>query len=291
MKRIYSLVFSLILCMGCNIAGAQNCCDSLKPEVALPVISSYMVDFGGASVLDTYLSPIRYKGLNLRIGYERLQAMKFNPEKWINQLEAGIDYSPAENPAKNHTIHTLMVDLKWGMMYRWRMRQVDGLQLFGGGSTQLRGGALYAPANSNNVVSVKINWSIDLTGMAVYNKRIGRLPVTFRYQATLPLLGVFYSPEYGESYYEIYVGNRSGLVHLGWVGNRFALANLFTADMHFGGATVRIGYRNVTETSWVNNLNTQIFRNSFVLGLCGEWLSIRPGSKLSEKARIISAMY
>ncbi len=272
-----------------NQSKAQNCCDTMSSEVIRPVMSAYMVEVGSASVLDTYLSPIKYKGVNLGLGYERMQAMKFSPEKWIMQLEAGVNYSPAENPAESHTIHTLMADFKWGMMHRWKM--MPELQLFAGGSTQLRGGALYAPANSNNVVSVKINWSADFTGMAVYNRKIGKLPVTFRYQATLPVLGVFYSPEYGESYYEMYVGNHSGLVHFGWIGNHFSMTNLLTADVHLGNTTLRVGYRGTIDTSWINSLNTQIFNHSLVLGLSGEWISVKYGSKMSEHARIISAIY
>lgn len=286
-KKILSLILIMAGCVTSVAAG--ECCDSISSNPVRPVMSAYMVEVGRASVLDTYLSPVRYKGVSLRLGYERMQAMKFNPDKWVMQLEAGIDYSPAKNPAENHTIHTLMLDAKWGMMHRWRVK--PDLQLFGGGSTQLRGGALYAPANSNNVVSVKINWSLDLTGMAVYDRKIGRLPVTFRYQATLPVLGVFYSPEYGESYYEMYVGNHSGLVHVGWVGNHFTMTNLLTTDMHFGNTTLRVGYRGRVDTSWVNNLNTQIFSHCAVVGVCGEWMSVKYGSKLSERARIISAMY
>ena len=154
-----------------------------------------------------------------------------------------------------------------------------------------RGGAIYAPVNSNNVVSVKAHWNVDITAMAVYGCKVGRLPITLRYQATMPIVGIMYSLDYGESYFELYEGNHSGLVNLSWVGNRFALNNLLSADMHFGNTTVRLGYRGVYETSWVNNLNTQIFRHSFVIGLCGEWLSVRPGSKMSDKARIISSIY
>lgn len=288
MKKVVSILAAVLLGAFFNI-NAQECCDSTQREPVRPVMSAYMVDLGGASVLDTYLSSIRYKGVNMRFSYERMQAMKFNPDKWIMQLDLGVDYTPAENPSKDLTIHTLMTDFKWGMMYRWKIN--PELQLFGGGNAEFRGGALYAPANSNNVVSVKLNMGMNLTGMAVYNRKIGKLPVTFRYQATLPVIGVFYSPEYGESYYEMYVGNHSGLVHVGWIGNHFTMQNLLTADMHFGNTTLRVGYRGVIETSWINNLNTQIFRNSFVLGVCGEWMSVKPGSSLSEKARIISAMY
>lgn len=288
MNRVVSILMTLLFSALCSI-NAQNGYDEVQSEPLRPIMSAYMVDLGHTSVLDTYLSSIRYKGVNLRLSYERMQAMKFNPKKWIMQLEAGVDYTPAKNPSKDISMHTLMADFKWGMMHRWRFS--PELQLFGGGNAEFRGGALYVPANSNNVVSVKINMGLNLTGMAVYNRKIGKLPVSFRYQATLPLISAFYSPDYGESYYEMYVGNHSGLVHVGWIGNHFTMQNLLTADMHFGKTTLRVGYRGVLETSWINNLNTQIFRNSLVLGVCGEWISVTSGSHLSEKVKTISAMY
>ncbi len=286
MRKIVSIVLALVSSLAIQ---ASSPTETGKLEPIRPVAKAFTLDYGGASVLDTYLSSIKYSGYNLRLGYERLQAMHFNPEKWVMQLEAGVDYANTLNPAQDLVFHTAMFDAKWGMMHRWRV--VDGLQLFGGGSTQLRGGAIYAPVNSNNVVSVKAHWSVDLTAMAVYNRKFGELPITFRYQATLPVAGLMYSLDYGESYFELYEGNLSGLAHLSWVGNRFALNQLVAADLHLGNTILRFGYRGVYETSWVNNLNTQIFRHSLVLGLCGEWVNVPTNSKLSDKARVISSIY
>lgn len=291
MKQCLRNLLLFVLFMLAMPAYAQDSSEVAKSKLARPVLSSFMIDFGKASVLDTYLSPLRYRGLNARLEYERMQAMKFNPEKWIMQYEAGIDYSPAKNPAGSRLFHTLMADFKWGMMNRWKNLPFRGLQLYAGSSTQFRGGAIYAPSNSNNVVSVKMGWNVAFSGMVVYNMCIGKMPLTFRYQVTLPLVGVTYSLDYGENYFEMYEGNHSGLVHFAWIGNCFGITNFVTADMHLGCTTLRLGYRNVVETSWLNNLNTQMFRNSFVLGVGGEWLTLRPSSKVSEKTRLISAMY
>ena len=38
------------------------------------------------------------------------------------------------------------------------------------------------------------------TAMAAYNTRLSRLPITLRYQATMPLVGAFFAPDYGELY-------------------------------------------------------------------------------------------
>lgn len=276
----------LMMCVMAMSAYAQNQDDA---EVLRPVAKAYTIDYGYASTLDTYLSEIRYKGYNVRLGYERMQAMKFNPESWVSQLDVNAQYANTKNPSGNHVMHTVMVGGRWGMMHRCRV--MPKLQVMAGGSTQIGGGALYAPANSNNVVSVKVNWSVDATVMAIYNSKVGKLPVTLRYQAVLPVVGVMYSLDYGESYYEMYVGNHSGLVHFSSWLNRFAMTNYISVDMHFGGTSVRVGYRNLIESTYVNKLNTQIYNHSLVVGLSGEWLSVRPDTKVSEKARIISAMY
>lgn len=47
--------------------------------------------------------------------------------------------------------------------------------------------------------------------------------------------------------------------------------NLVTADIHFGSWALRLGYRNTIRTSYVDHINTQIFTNSLVLGVTGEF--------------------
>lgn len=264
---------------------------AMAQEVVRPVISSYMFEAGSSSILDTYLSPVTNRGTHLRFEYERMQAMRFNPEKWIMQINAGVDYDNVHNPAGNHTEHSLMADFRWRMMRRWNDVFVPHLQLAVGGETMFRGGVIYKPANSNNVVSTKIHLAVGVTAMASCGVKVGNLPLTLRYQASLPMIGAFFSPGYGETYYEIYVGNRKGLAHFGWWANRFDMVNLFTVDMHLGGTVLRLGYRNRIESSWINHLNTQISTHAAVLGVGGEWLSLRKNRGENTTSKIISAMY
>ena len=271
---------------------AHAMCDSAEVRIERPTISSFSAEVGSASILDTYLTPIRYHGINTRLSYEGLRAMGFNPERWIMQGAAAIEYANVQNAPGNHTMHSLMIDGKWGMMHRWRDVLTPKLTLLLGAGTQLRGGVIYNAYNSNNPVSAKIRWSINLSAMATYSLRLWRLPVTLRYQATLPAIGAFFSLDYGEAFYELYLGNTKGIVNVGWWGNRFDMENLVTADLHFGKSVLRLGYRNLIETSWIHNLNTQIFTHGFVIGISGEWLKLTPGKKtLSERTKIISAMY
>ena len=289
MKLSTRILATLVLATSCLYSSAQ---DSLQVEVLRPSISSFTAEVGGASILDTYLTPIRYHGVNTRLAYEGLRAMKFSPDRWIMQGVTAVEYANVQNPAGNHTMHSLMIDAKWGMMHRWNDVFTPRLTLHLGGSPQLRGGVIYNAYNSNNPVSAKIRLSLNLSAMASYHINVGRVPLTLRYQATLPTIGAFFSLDYGEAFYELYVGNTQGIVNVGWWGNRFDMENLLTADLHLGNSVLRLGYRNLIETSWVHNLNTQIFTHGFVIGISGEWLQLGARQKkLSPAVRIVSALY
>lgn len=275
------LAISALIATCC--ARAQS--DSVAP--LRPVTSAYMLEIGSASLADSYLSPITYRGWSAAFAYERMQAMKFDPERWVMQLNTRVELDRGRNHADNATQWRAEADFSWGMMRRWRV--TDALTVAAGGSTGIDLGCIYNQRNSNNPASAKLAWTVNATAYAAYNMTIGRLPVTLRYQPTLPLAGIFFSPEYDELYYEIYLGNHDGLVHFAWPGNRFAMTNLVTADLHFGGTSLRVGYRGYAFSSKANNLVTNIYTHAFVIGISGEWISLSRRHSLSSDARIISA--
>jgi hypothetical protein len=256
-----------------------------------PVASMFSAQYGHATELDSYISPIKYGGHAIALAYEAQQATGFSPLKWTRQLSLGVDYGYTHNPAGNHTMHALMADARWALMHKWNDVLTPGLQFQLGGETQFRGGVLYNAYNSNNVVSARIHWNVGLMGQAIYNTHIKRLPITVRYQASLPVAGVFFSPDYDEAYYEIYLGNHSNLAHFGWWGNRFDLDHMLSADLHLGNTILRIGYRNRINTSWINNINTRSIAHYIVIGIGGEFLNMnsRRNNKLNNN--IISSIY
>lgn len=262
-----------------------------RQEVIRPVASAYMLEIGSSHVADTYLSPITYRGWSAAFAYERMQAMKFDPERWVMQLDLRAEIDRGRNRADNATTWRLDLAAKWGMMRRWTNVFVPKLTLALGGSTGIEGGCIYNPRNGNNPASAKLAWTVNVTGFAAYNLNIGRLKTTLRYQPTLPLLGAFFSPDYDELYYEIYLGNHSGLAHFAWPGNRFAMTNLLTADLHFGNTVLRVGYRNLTYSSEINHLVTNVTTHAFVFGLAGEWISAGAARKISKETLVRSALY
>lgn len=263
--------------------------DSVEVKPLRPVTSAYMIEAGGAELVNTYLTPLKYSGWGGAFNYERMQAMKFSPDRWVMQLRSGLTLNRTHNPARNATMWRLTGEFSWGMMHRWRLPA--GITLAAGGSSGIDLGCLYSTRNGNNPVAVEAAWTVNVTGYAAWNCHIGRLPLTLRYQPVLPLTGVFFSPQYGELFYEISLGDDSGLAHAAWWGNYFRMENLVTADLHFGATTLRVGFRSNVLSTKVNNITTRVINSSAVIGVAGEWLSLTPGKGISPEARIISALY
>lgn len=287
MKRFFN---TIVLSLAATAAVAQN--DSAAVEILRPVTSAYSIEVGSSHLTDTYLTPLNYDGWTAAMSYERQQAPRFNPAGAIMQLRGRLSVDRDQNPARNATMWGLDLNVDWGVLWRLKSSRLPrGLALSGGINTGIDLGALYLARNGNNPVTAKAAWTVGISAMAVYNFRLGALPLTLRYQPSLPLTGVFFSPDYGELYYEIYLGNRSGLVHCAWPGNYFRLDNLVTLDLRFKGATLRLGYHNEVYSGKVSNIVSGHTVHSFVIGLANEWISLSPRRKLSDDAKIISAIY
>ena len=308
MRHIYTIMLALGL--GCATAGAQDPDSATLAEMQIryyegatathdaeetatrplrPVYAAYTFEAGSAHLADTYLTPLKYSGWHTGVDYTRYQAMGFDPEGWTMSLHAGISVDHTDNPARNATMWNLMLNADWGMMRKFR--PLPGLTLAAGGSTGITAGCLYNDRNGNNPAAAKGAWTVNLTGYAAYQTHIWKLPVTLMYRPTLPVTGVFFAPDYGELYYEIYMGNHKGLVHGAWWGNYFSLDNLLTADLHFGSTNLRVGYRANFFSSKVNDTVTHIYNHSFVIGISGEWLSFNPRKPHTKKSKIISPIF
>ncbi len=285
------LSLTILTIMGaCGLAAAQTAAaDSCAAEVFRPVASAYTVQVGSSHLRDTYLTPLGYSGWTAGIGYERFQAMKFDPERWIMRLEGTFGLSSDDNPARTATMWSIDFTPSWAMMRRFR--PAPRLTLAVGGIARGNLGVLYLARNSNNPASVKASVTVGITAMATYNLRLGRLPVTLRCQPSFDLLGAFFSPDYDELYYEIWLGNHSGLCHCAWPGSFVHLDNLLTADLRFGATNLRLGYRFELLSTKASGIVSRAVSHRFVIGIATEWLSVHSGRRSIADSRLISAFY
>ena len=95
---------------------------------------------------------------------------------------------------------------------------------------------------------------------------IRKVPFTTRYQTSLPLVGAMFSPRYGQSYYEMSLGNYDRNVCFTYPGNAPCMRHFLTLDFPIAGFTFRAGYLCDIRQSRVNGLRSHIWNHSFMIG-------------------------
>jgi len=264
--RLRVLILTLSACaLGASAASAQ--------DAPRPVHAAYAVEAGTAHLRDTYLSPLTYDGWHTAFSYRRRQTTPWSPA-WQYRLDVRAGLDRGRNAARNAATWGASAEVRWGVARQWRLPA--GFSLAAGPALAADLGALYNSRNGNNPVSAKAAVTVDAVGEAAWRGRIGRLPVTVSWQPALAVLGAFFSPQYDELYYEIYLGNHSDLAHCAWWGNRLRLDNLVAVDLHLSNTALRLGFDVSTLRSSVSHIDTRVTTFSFVLGVSGSWLSVPP---------------
>lgn len=257
-----------------------------------PVNEGTLVGIGSYNLKDTYLSPgknMNYTGWGVRILNERMKMVSLAEYKVSRQQILNVDIAFADNPTETATNFAGFIDYSLG--YHYRFKPFPPLKILTGASIRAMSGFIYNTRNGNNPTSAKADIDLNISAMAIYGLNIGNYPLTFRYQTTLPFLGVFFSPHYGQSYYEIFnLGNYSGVIKANSFHNKFSIRNYLTIDFPIGNITVRAGYLHHYYYTDVNNLQTHIVSHSFVIGLVKEFNSFVI-QQAKDRKRYKSAFY
>lgn len=259
--------------------------------VVRPVMSAFTIEAGTSHLADTYLTPLHYDGWHTAIEYSHTQACGFNPEKWIRRLTVRAVVDRAENPARNASMLNGALVARWAPLYRFALFG-NYLNVVAGPEIEAGAGVYYLSRNGNNPAAAKGNITVNASASVWKTVTVGRLPVTFMASTSIPCIGAFFAPEYGQLYYEIWLGDRSGLVRPAWWGNYFAMDNRISADLHLGTTTLRIGYTNTILSSKANDIVTRNITHAVSLGIVSEIISL-PARRDTDlrNARIISAIY
>lgn len=231
-----------------------------------PITSVYSLEIGGMQARSTYISPMNYKGLALAASGNWQKAMPFAPEHALMDFDARAALWPRlVNPGGNALMQGFELEFFWGLGAYFRLPQNFSISIEGG--PQAVGGTLLLLRNSNNPVTVNLSAALAAKAQLSWCGKFGKLPVTASLSARLPLVGAFFMPGYGETYYEIHVGNHSGLVHAAWPGNHLRLNMLCSLRFDFGRTALEVGYRFTGENTHANNLSNRYISNTFSIGV------------------------
>ena len=258
--RILTLII-LLLCG--SILSAQTLRSDRFEERA------FSLGGGATNLLDTYLSPLAYKGAHVAIMDERLTQTQAENGRWFAQSLFTLhgDYTLA---AKGRALTVGgMADYSYTVYYEPSLlsTQEGRFRLFVGPQGQLRIGGIYNLRNSNNPAQLKLGINLAASAMAKYAFTLRSTPMNIRLQADLPLFGFAFGPDYGQSYYEIfYLGQSEGCLHMTSLHNNLSLRTKFSYDVEFRACTLRLTWQEDLYHWRLGNQQYRMLTHSIMIG-------------------------
>lgn len=242
------------------------------------VTRATMYGAGFTNVYDTYLSPQEYKGVDFRILRESMRMTKWMDGNVSLQSFFQADFGYTHNRVDNNNSFSGLANWNYGLHYNFRI--TPNFKLLAGGLIDLNGGFVYNLRNGNNPAQARAYVNLDASGMAIWDLKIKNYPISLRYQVNLPFAGVMFSPNYGQSYYEIFtLGNWGGVINFTSLHNQPSVRQMLTVDFPVGKAKMRLAYLWDAQQSKVNDIRTHTYSHVFMVGFVKELFLIRDRKK------------
>lgn len=230
------------------------------------VTRSTMVGIGTTRVLDTYLSAEHFSGTGLSV---LATVERERPDRhWSTLMEHEGNLSATKDRAGSQQELEGAYNFYWGRLRGWHLMD-DRLTLRAGAMVNASLGFLYNTSNSNNPAQARAHLNVMPTGVASYRFTLWKRQMTARYELSVPLCGITFSPNYGQAYYEIFsLGNYDHNV----VPTTFVAApewrHMLTLDAQLSRTlTLRLGYLGNMQQQKVNSLRQHVYTHRVLVGV------------------------
>ena len=275
--------------------GEADCFASLAMTVALflilffplsclsqdvPIALTYRVSqvgFGTSNIYDSYLSPLKYTGNNVGLHYEQMKNTGLMNGNVSAQHLINANYSWSKNNTGTASYYTGLLEYNYGLLYR--LKPAEKLQVLTGIQAGGLVGFVYNTRNGNNPATGKAHLNLSLSAIANYKLKIHSQPVNLRYQLSLPFIGAMYSPQFGQSYYEIGLGVTDDLVHFASFHNYLSTRNILSAEVPLNKLTMLFSYHFSFYETRINDLDTRLINNTFYIGFSSNFFIVRGKQK------------
>lgn len=238
-----------------------------------------MVGIGGTNILDTYLSPEHYTGTEARF-LSHITRERYAPAdssrtcRWRREMVnmGSLSYS------SNRTDDTNYMAARYHFGYYWQRRFIDlsallspadHFTLTAGGGADANIGFVYTTQNGNNPAQAHIYLNAAPDAVAEYTTHVGRKQLGIRYELMVPLLGLSFAPNFGQSYYEIFSeGNYDHNIVFTTPFNAPHVCMMLSADYHFSPSTaIRAAYMGDIRQQHANDLKYHEWSHLFMIGV------------------------
>jgi hypothetical protein len=241
---------------------------SLTPlgAVAQESTSANIIGVGSSRILDTYINQEKYSGLGFTYLYIKERAK--TDRRWNSIIEHEIDLSTTKDRSKDNQMMEGNYYLYWGLYRHWQLFD-DRLLVQAGGLANANLGFLYDTTSSNNPAQGRLSLNIMPSAVANYRFPLFGQQFALRYELNVPLIGVMFSPNYGQSYYEIF--NRGNYDH-NIVPTTFVSAPTFRQMLSIDWRasekwSLRVGYLGNYQQAQVNNLKQHVYAHRVMIGI------------------------
>lgn len=225
---------------------------------------------GLANQYDSYLSPTEFSGVQLDLLYGRERILKTKPHASFQSL-LNMQFHTTTPQDKAPRMYGGDVHYDAGWFYNWWNVGTPRLSLRLGGQIGTTLGGLYCNRASNNPANAHATFRTSASFGAQYVIPLRRTQLALRYQADLPILGAAFSPDYGQSYYEL---SEHGYYHnicFTSLHNAYSMRQLALLDIRLRRSTLTFGYKADIRQAKLNNLRQHQYGHSFMIGW-SRWL-------------------
>lgn len=240
------------------------------------ITNAKMIGVGTVNILDTYLSPEKYTGSQFLFMSQTMRER--NGSRLSRQITHQANVAYTDNRSGDGTEISGMYRFTYAWLYGWKFL-AGNLDVRAGGMADGNLGFIYNMRNGNNPAQLRAFLNITPTALVTYKFRMLKRNVALRYQIDVPLVGVMFSPHYGQSYYEIFSeGDYDHNIVATYSGNAPSMRNTLMLDIPIGHITARIGYLGEFNQSKVNSIKTHIYTHALMVGVVKHFqiLNIKP---------------